>query len=216
MKQFFLLMTLSLAMLTSFAQSEKYTAAMKKNLADIDSAFAKNEPANLVDIAASFERIGDAEKTQWLPYYYAAYCQITYAFMKNDPANNDALAEKADQLLAKAEALEKNNSEISLLKAMSASVHMLVNPMQRWMEYGPKIQQLAQDAQTQDPNNPRPHWFNGTSLKNTPEQFGGGCATAKPELEKAVELFSTFKPASDLHPSWGKEVCEKDLESCKK
>jgi hypothetical protein len=215
MKRALLLVSASLMMLASFGQSEKYIGAMKKNLAEIDSAMIKGDFAKLVDLSAAFERIGDAEKTQWLPYYYAAYTQIMHAFIKNDPASNDAISDRADQLLAKADALEKNNSELSLLKAMSASTKMLVNPMQRWMEYGPKIQQFSQDAVTQDPNNPRPHWFNGVSLKNTPEQFGGGCGTAKTHLQKAVELYGTFKPASELHPSWGKQVAEKELEGCK-
>lgn len=215
MKKFVLLMITTCTMLASFGQSDKYVAAMKKNLAEIDSAFVKNEPARLTDAAAAFERIGDAEKTQWLPHYYAAYCQVMFAFVKNDPANNDAIADKADLSIAKAEALVKNNSEISLLKAMITSSRMLANPMQRWMELGPKIQQYSQDAITQDPTNPRPHWFNGVSLKNTPEQFGGGCGAAKPLLQKAMELFNTFKPASDLHPSWGKPACEKDLSDCK-
>ncbi|HEX7904034.1 MAG TPA: hypothetical protein VF487_09165 [Chitinophagaceae bacterium] len=215
MKKVLFLLSVSLLMLAAFAQSEKYTGAMKKNIANIDSAFIKNEAAMLVDAANSFERIGDAEKTQWLPYYYAAYCQLMYSFMKNDPANNDVIGDKADQLLAKAETLEKSNSEISLLKAMSASVHMMVNPMQRWMVYGPKVQQLSQEAITLDPTNPRPYWFNGVSLKNTPEQFGGGCNTAKPQFEKAVTLFAAFKPASELHPNWGRQVCERDFASCK-
>jgi len=210
---FFLVATFLVA--TSFSQSEKYIAAMKKNIAEIDSALIKNDAARLVDIAASFERIGDAEKTQWLPFYYAAYCQITFSFIKNDPASNDGIADKADQLLEKAEALEKSNSEVSLLKAMSASLRMLVNPMERWMDLGPKIQNYSQDAMTQDPTNPRPYWFSGVSLKNTPEQFGGGCGTAKPQLDKAMELFGTFKPASDLHPNWGKQVCERDAAGCK-
>jgi hypothetical protein len=215
MKKVVLLAVAVFTMLTSFGQSEKYIAAMKKNLAEIDSAFVKNEPSRLTDAAAAFERIGDAEKTQWLPHYYAAYCQVMFAFVKNDPASNDAIADKADQSIAKAEALEKANSEISLLKAMITSSRMLANPMQRWMELGPKIQQYSQEAVAQDPTNPRPHWFSGVSLKNTPEQFGGGCGAAKPQLEKAMELYNTFKPASDLHPSWGKQVCEKDLGGCK-
>lgn len=215
MKKIALLITASLVMLVSFAQNDKYNAAMKKNLSEIDSSLIKGNVDGLTALAANFERIGDAEKTQWLPYYYSTYCHVMTAFMKNDPALNDGFADKADQALAKAEAIEKNNSEISLLKAMITSVRMLANPMQRWMELGPKIQQFSQEALTQDPTNPRPHWFSGVSLKNTPEQFGGGCSTAKPELQKAMELYNSFKPASDLHPNWGRQVCEKDLADCK-
>ena len=44
------------------AQSEKYTAAMKKNLAAMDTSF-KN-PADLLTVANNFERIAVAEKAQ--------------------------------------------------------------------------------------------------------------------------------------------------------
>lgn len=215
MKKIILLALTALLLQPVFSQSEKYIGAMKKNIAEIDSALSKNEIARLNDIAATFERIGDAEKTQWLPFYYAAYCQVTLAFIKNEVANNDIVADKVDQLIAKADALEKKNSELSLLKAMNTSLRMLVNPMQRWMQYGQKIQEYTQDAMTQDPANPRPYYFSGISLKNTPAEFGGGCATAKPILDKALELFATFKPASELHPSWGKEVSEKEAAGCK-
>jgi hypothetical protein len=214
MKKIMTLVVASLLMLTSFAQSEKYTAAMKDNLALMDSVFKNSNVDGIADVSARFARIGDAEKTQWLPHYYAAFCQIMYAFMKNDPAQNDTYADKADQSLTKAEALAKNNSEISLLKAMSASLRMIVDPMSRYMEYGPKIQKASAEAMKEDPTNPRVYWFNGVSMKNTPEQFGGGCGVAKPMLEKAVQLFDSFKPASELHPTWGKEVAQKDLAGC--
>ncbi len=53
----------------TFAQSDKYAPAMKKNIAMLDSAMQKG---NAKELANNFERIGDAEKNQWLPYYYAA------------------------------------------------------------------------------------------------------------------------------------------------
>ncbi|MBN8687459.1 MAG: hypothetical protein J0M10_10580 [Chitinophagales bacterium] len=215
MKSVMLFILAAMLLQPAFSQSEKYVGAMKKNIAAIDSALSKNEFSSLTDIAAGFERIGDAEKTQWLPFYYAAYCRITLAFVKNEVSENDIIADKVDELIAKAVALEKNNSELSLLKAMNTSLRMLVNPMQRWMEFGPKMQQYSQDAMTQDPTNPRPYWFNGVSLKNTPVEFGGGCGNAKPLLDKALELYAGFTPASELHPNWGKQVCEKEVAGCK-
>jgi hypothetical protein len=215
MKKTILLAFAALLLQPVFSQSEKYIGAMKKNIAEIDSAFIKNEVTRINDIAANFERIGEAEKTQWLPFYYAAYCQVTIAFIKNDVANNDVVADKVDQLIAKAEAIQAKNSELSLLKAMNTSLRMLVNPMQRYMQYGQKIQEYTQEAMTQDPTNPRPYWFTGVSLKNTPEQFGGGCGTAKPMLDKALELYASFKPASELHPAWGKQNCEQEAAGCK-
>lgn len=195
-----------------FAQSEKYTAAMTSNITLLDSAKSADD---LLAASAAFERIGDAEKNQWLPYYYAALAQISYSFVKGDPQNNDALADKTEQLLNKAEALEKNNSEISCLKALVATARMIVNPMQRWQQYGPLIEQALEEAKKQDPTNPRPYALKGDNLKQTPEQFGGGCGTAKPVLEEAVKKYDAFKPASSLHPHWGRQRVESLLAECK-
>ena len=51
--------------------------------------------------------------------------------------------------------------------------------------------------------------------KYTPEQFGGGCKTAKPVLQTALEKYATFKPASDISPDWGKKLTQGLLEGCK-
>src|SRR5689334_25075365 len=88
-----------------FSQSEKYTKAMTNSISQIDSAKSNED---LLALSATFERIGDAEKTQWLPYYYAALCETLYAFRKNDLPNNDQYADKANTLLSKADAIEKN------------------------------------------------------------------------------------------------------------
>jgi hypothetical protein len=203
----------SLAVVTQgFAQSEKFTKAMTTNIALFDSAKTADE---MLAASAAFERIGDAEKTQWLPYYYASLSEVIYAFMKGDMSNNDAYAGKAEQLLTKAEAMQPNNSEISVIKAMIATLRMLVNPQQRWQQYGAVIQQEIDNAKKQDPANPRPYYLQGQNLRNTPEQFGGGCSTAKPLLEEAMKKFEAFKPASGISPNWGKDQTEKVLAGCK-
>ena len=203
---------LSLALVTQgFAQSEKFTKAMTTNIAQWDSAKTADD---MLSLSASFERIGDAEKTQWLPYYYASLSQTIYAFMKNDISNNDALAGKAEQLLTKADAMQPNNSEISCVKAMIATLRMLVNPQQRWQQYGAVIQQELDNSKKQDPTNPRPYYLQGQNLRNAPEQFGGGCNTAKPVLEEAMKKYEAFKPASGIAPNWGKSKVEKVLASC--
>ena len=196
-----------------FAQSEKFTAAIKKNQAALDTSF-KN-PASLLTVANNFERIAAAEKTQWLPYYYAAFCQVNYGFMEQDKTKTDGYADKATELINKADSLSPNNSEISCLKSMIASCHMMVNPMQRWQEYGQESSNQLEAAIKQDAANPRPYYLKGQGLKFTPEQFGGGCKTARLELQKAAEKYAAFKPATELHPNWGKEQVEKLLAECR-
>jgi hypothetical protein len=197
---------------TVSAQSEKFTKAMTTTIALIDSAKTADD---MLAASAAFERIGDAEKNQWLPYYYAAFTQILYAFQKNDPSANDAIANKAEQLVAKADALQANNSEVSCLKSMIATLRLMVNPQARWQQYGPISQQELDKAKTQDASNPRPYYLQGQGLRYTPEQFGGGCSTAKPMLEEALKKYETFKPASSLHPKWGKTQTEQLIAGCK-
>ncbi len=204
---------LSLAIATQgFAQSEKFTKAMTAAIAQWDSAKTADD---MLSVSATFERIAEAEKTQWLPYYYASLGQVLYAFMKNDMSNNDAYASKAEALLTKADGLQPDNSEISCVKSMIATMRMLVNPQARWQQYGATIQTELENAKKQDPANPRPYYLQGQNLRNTPEQFGGGCNSAKPLLEEAVKKFEAFKPASAIAPSWGKAQAEKVLATCK-
>jgi|JI6StandDraft_1071083.scaffolds.fasta_scaffold34360_1 hypothetical protein len=213
MKKLFLLAAVSFLATATFAQSEKYLASMKANIAAIDSSF-KN-PQNLLDLANKFERIAIAEKNQWLAYYYAAFCQVNYTYMEKDKTKVDAIADKATELIDKADALQPNNSEISCIKSMIASAHMMVNPMQRFQEYGPEAQSYLDAAMQQDATNPRPEYLKGQGLKYTPEQFGGGCATAKPVLQSSLAKYGTFKPASEIHPTWGKQRVELLLSECK-
>lgn len=214
MKKLFLFMAAGLLAVSSFAQSEKYVAAMKKNLAELDSGF-KN-PAYLLTIANNFERIANAEKTQWLPYYYAAFCQVNIGFFEQDKTRVDGIADKATELIKKADSLNPGNSEISCIKSMIASCHMMVNPMVRWQEYGAESNNNMEAAMKQDPANPRPYYLKGQGLKYTPEQFGGGCKTALPVLETALEKYASFQPASELHPNWGKEIAQGLVDGCKK
>ena len=215
MKQLIIASILLCTTVFSIGQSDKYVAAMQKNMAAMDSGF--KSPASFLAISNNFERIANAEKSQWLPYYYAALCQVNYAFaqMQGNMSAVDGIADKASALISKADSLQPNNSEISCIKSMIATCHMIVDPMTRWQQYGQEIETYNANAMKQDPANPRPHYLKGENLKGTPEQFGGGCAAAKPLLQKAQELFVSFKPASELHPNWGKQRVEMLLAECK-
>ncbi|HQW84750.1 MAG TPA: hypothetical protein PK987_09825 [Ferruginibacter sp.] len=213
MKKLFLITAVTFFAIGTKAQSDKYIASMKSNITAIDTSF-KN-PINLLTLANKFERIATAEKNQWLAYYYAAFCQVNYTYMEQDKSKIDAIADKATELIDKADALQPNNSEISCVKSMIASAHMMVNPMQRYQEYGPEAQSYIDAAMQQDPTNPRPEFLKGQGLKYTPEQFGGGCATAKPVLQSSLDKYNNFKPASDIAPNWGKERVEKLIGECK-
>jgi hypothetical protein len=211
MKKFILIASTIIA-ITANAQSEKFASAMKTNLSKFDSA---KTLADYESIAAAFTRIGDAEKTQWLPYYWAGVA-ISTAGWADPKADKDVLGARIIVLADKAEALTTDNAnkaEILVLRNMAATQQMLVDPQARYMSYGQQAAGYLQKGMTLNPNNPRLYYLQGMSIFNTPEQFGGGKAKAKPIFEKAVALYKT-EEVKDLYPHWGDKEAAQMLTQC--
>lgn len=190
------------------AQSDKYVQAVQKSLILLDSA---KTTADLQAASAAFERIGDAEKTQWIPYYYAALAQVRAGFSDKN-ADKDVLAGKALELVNKAEAVE-TNSDLFTIRNMAATLQMTVDPMSRWQTYGAQAATALQNAIKANPENPRIYYLQGMTAFGTPVQFGGGKDKAKPLFEKAVALSKT-EQVKPLYPHWGGAEAEKMLPLC--
>jgi hypothetical protein len=194
--------------LSAQAQSDKYVAAMQKNLSLFDSSKTIDQYQSL---AATFDRIGDAEKTQWLPFYYAALAQAL-AGWNPDLKDKDANSRKINAYLAKAESIEKN-SETYAVENMSATQQMLVDPQNRWMTNGKDASEALEKGLALDANNPRLYYLQGMSMFNTPAQYGGGKDKAKPLFEKSVALFKAAQP-KPLYPTWGQKQATDMLAQC--
>lgn len=197
-----------------FAQSNnRYTEAMKKNIAMQDTA---QSAAALTTIANNFERIAAVKNDQWLPYYYAGLCRIRTAFMQKDKDKIDPIIDEVEKLADKADALHPDKAEMLCLRSMIASARIQVNPMIRGAKYGPLSNQLLEQAKKSAPDNPRVYLLLGQGAFYTPAMFGGGKDKAKPILETALEKFKTFQPANELAPHWGKGLTQYLIEQCKK
>jgi len=196
------------AMVTaSQAQSDKYLKAMEERVNAMDTVKTQSGWQSL---ANSFERIGDAEKNQWLPYYYAALSNVMTGYMMmNSPAGAsnstqlDLLGDKAEVLLGKAEAIESENSEIFCVKKMVATLKMSADPMNRYQTYGPRAAEALARAKALDAGNPRVYLLEGQDKFFTPEQFGGSKVAAKQLFEEALAKYDSHKPKSSIHPRWG-------------
>ena len=191
------------------AQSDKFVPAMKENFIMMDSAKTTED---FQKVSATFERIGDAEKTQWLPYYYAALALTTPAWT-DAKLDKDANAEKILALCDKADALTTTNedkAEIFAVRNMAVTQQMMVDPQSRFMTYGQQAASDIQQGMKLDPNNPRLYYLQGMSVNGTPPQFGGGPDKAKPIFEKAMELFKAANP-KPMYPDWGMTQTESML-----
>jgi hypothetical protein len=188
------------------AQSPRYQQAMEQRIAQIDNL---KTPDAYRDLANAFERIADAEKTQWLPYYYAAYCRVMGGYiigngqMGGFADKTDPEADKASELLDKAEAISGANSETWCVRKMIATLRMSADPMNRFQTMGAQASEALDKARQLDPANPRVYLLEGQDKFFTPEQFGGSKAEAKALFEQCLQKAESFKPASVLHPVWG-------------
>ena len=143
MKRLFPLLILVIAGLHANAQSSKYISAMEANIAAMDTTHAYTA---WQELGNNFERIANAEKNQWLPYYYSAVCNALTGYMLSNGApgtwsstQTDQIADKSEAMLNKAEEMEKNNSEIYCVRKMIATLRMMGDPMTRYQVYGPQV-----------------------------------------------------------------------------
>jgi tetratricopeptide (TPR) repeat protein len=194
------------------AQSnDKYTAAMQKGMALIDSA---NTPEQFTSAANFFERVAATETKQWLPQYYAAFCNMHVALIgKQDNDTKDALYDKAMSYAEKADAIKPANSEILVLEGYITFMKMSVFSQQRAMSMIPKANALLGKAMAIDPENPRAYLVKGQDTFYTPEAFGGGKANAKGLLTTAADKYKNQK-ASGFEPAWGAHRCQVLLQQC--
>ena len=204
-----LLVIASLFMVTMVSAQGKFEAGMGKGLGMLKEA---KTAAALIETSAFFERVADAEKTQWLPYYYAALSLYQSAWA-DSKADKDKVGEACKVLISKGMAIEKT-ADLYCLEQQVAVLQMMVDPMTRWQTYGAAAKVALESAKNVDATNPRIYYLDGMTLMNTPEAFGGGKAVAKPLFAKSVELFTTYKPATPFHPNWGAEEAAKQLAAC--
>lgn len=197
-----------------WAQSEQYKQAMSQAIRMMQTHSEKAAPADILASANQFEHIASAAPKEWLPRYYAGLNYIYLGFMGKDESEKDQYLDQADSNLKAAEAIAPENDELAVLKAYIAQARMVVDPMNRWQQYGPLFQAGLDKAKNLNPNNPRTYALEGTSLMYTPAQFGGGPDAACPVLKQANEKFASFKPATELSPMWGQKQIEPLLTKC--
>jgi len=211
MKALKLLIVILVTTLTVQAQTTALTVTLKKGLTMLDSAKTSEQ---YLQAAGYFQNIADAEKKQWLPYYYTAYSNLMAA-INSKGANDlkDNLYDKAMLYTNKADIIVPQNSEVYVLKGYITFMKMSVEPQARAMQMIPEADTYLIKATSLDAENPRVYMVRGQSAYFTPEMFGGGKDVAKPLLATGVEKYNK-QAAKDAAPSWGKARCATLLKQC--
>ncbi|MFH0841642.1 MAG: hypothetical protein V1903_03375 [Bacteroidota bacterium] len=208
---FHLLMAIS-AVLYAQDQDEKYPELMKETIIMMDTA---TTVYHLQGAANQFERIGNAMQTQWLPFYYTAYCYVQISHKVKSDNMRDLNIEKAEELISRADQLSPENSEIWVMKGFILQAKMSVDPMTRGFKYNKTCLETFRKARELDSENPRSYLWEGVNLFNTPSFMGGGKEKALPLIEKSIEKFETFHLHDSISPDWGKQYALMILAKCK-
>lgn len=203
------LMSLVIWNMQAMGQQDPYINAMKNAIELMENA---SEPGELAEGANRFERIANAEKSLWMPYYYASYCLVSMSFDEADGEQRDLILDRAQALLDMALELEPNESELQVLQAFLYPSRIMVDPMGRGMTYIEKMFTTLETAKSLNPDNPRIYFLEGVNKLNLPPSFGGGADVAKPILEEALVKFEAFTNEDPLWPGWGEDATRTELE----
>ncbi|WP_026728093.1 hypothetical protein [Flavobacterium denitrificans] len=179
-------------------------------------AFGLWKEGKNAEASAMFERIATAEKTSYLPNYYVALINATAVFSEKDKTKIDLLLTKAQDALDQEMIKDQNNAELYVMQALIYTGYVVADPMTNGMKYSGKVMEAYAKAKAIDPNNPR------AVFGEADYQLGGAKWTGvdtKPlcaQVDKAIELFATFKPATPFSPKWGLERAVEAQKNCKK
>ena len=163
---------------------------------------------------ALFERISNAESTNWIPTYYAANLLVSTAFGIEDKDARIAQLEKAKTTIEQAHLKSPDNSEIVSLEGLLYMGYVAMDPPTYAMEYGPKIAQLLQKAVTLNPDNPRAHANMIEYEMGTARFFGQDLQPFCERMAALIPKFENQDLSEPFAPSYGLERAKALSKDC--
>lgn len=194
------------------AYAGNYEETMEKNISMLYQAHNRDE---LVEIANTFDRIARKESGKWLPFYYAAYANVSVLFFSHDLSADEksTYLDQAQEELNAAFKLNDAESENHVLQALIYQMRITGQADAR--QYSSLADESLAKAELLNPQNPRSYYLKALNLYYRPKEFGGGVEVAKPLFEKAAALFEKSKEQDKLLPGWGEDHNQMMLEKCR-
>lgn len=202
--------------ITLFLIATTITTAQDQYAKGMQTAFALWGEGNSAEASNLFERIASAETDNWLPFYYAAQVNTVASFGEKDETKLTQQLEKAQEYTDLAKAISPDNPEILVQQAMVYTAWVAFDGAKYGMTLSGKIAVLYAKASELAPENPRVVFSKAEWDMGSAQFFGQDTTPYCKDVERAVELFSNFKPAGEFYPNWGKERAEATSKSCNK
>ncbi len=211
MKTVILIAAMIFSVNLAMADDSKYLETMMKN---IDRIYQAKTLGEAQQAANAFDRIANAEKTKWEPFYYASFGYIIMATMEQDVAKKDALLDQAKVFVDKAATLKANDSEIGTLEGFISTMRVSVDPATRGQQYGGLAMHAFGKALAVNPDNPRALALMAQMQFGTARFFNSSTAEACATVSKSLEKYDLPKSADPLAPTWGKGMAQGLRKQC--
>jgi hypothetical protein len=187
---------------------DNYNQQMQAVVAKLDQASTVKDYQQL---AAGFESIAQQDKSNWLPWYYAAFCNAKIGWLyRQDGDQIEPFADKAEKDIKKSASLldtasqKKELSEVYCVISMVNRARVFINPMSYGRQYGPVASQYTHLALKSNPENPRANYLEGWEKFSTPKLWGGDKKKAKELLELAKRQLAADRNEG-INPHWGQK-----------
>ena len=167
------------------------------------------------EAVAQLERIASVEKTNWLPNYYIAFINTTQAFGEKDKTKMQSLLTAAQKAQDVCNEIAPENPEVLVMQSMIHTAWIVYDPMTNGQKLSGDVMYILNKAYKIAPENPRVVLQKADFEIGMAQYFGQDTKPMCAQIEKAIELFATFKPETALHPSWGLDRAQEALKGCK-
>lgn len=210
MKKLMILFVCTLALpFPGNAQQESDSAALEKAVSELDNAQTAEDYQKL---EKTFIRIAVMNEKDWLPYYYAAFCNAKVGFLyEHEGERIEPFSERGEQQIRQASALldtvkQRNElAEVYVVMSMIYRTKVFINPMTYGRKYGVLSQQYLDKAKNVDPDNPRVIYLDAWVKYYSPKMWGGNKKKARELAQEALRKLP--ETPSGTAPHWGKKEC---------
>jgi hypothetical protein len=216
-KAIFMMMAVCMTITATWAQDAQQQQ-LQGAIARLDKA---RDVKDYKQLATDFAGIAAQQKTNWLSWYYAAYCNAKVGWLyQNDGDKIEPFANLAGEQINTALALldtakqKKELSEAYCVFSMVERAKVFINPMTYGRKHGPAAAKYIQQALAANPNNARASYLEGWEKYSTPKMWGGDKKKAKVLLEQASQQL-TAQGAAGSNPHWGRQEVDELLKELK-
>ncbi len=205
MKNVIQLLIILLLVITNLLSAQNQNGIEESKILDAinlaDKALVVYDKDMLLKAREVFEKASD----NLTCLFFQTFCEYKLLEMSSRPGNGDLFDKIYDTSVVNAEKLSSIKNYESEGKTLLAGIYMMkiaTNPMSA-VSLTSKIHSLLDDAQKDNPDNPRSFLIRGIMKFQTPGIFGGSNEDAAKNFSKAIQLFEKQDEVDLMKPHWG-------------